>query len=58
MRFEKGEVVRLKSGGPPMTIKGNALKGANTEDYYIVNWFTPDGVCHTAEFRKEQLEKN
>lgn len=57
MSFNKGNIVRLKSGGPPMTVRGNPHKGADSQDYYVVDWFTSDGLHQTGEFRKEQLEK-
>jgi hypothetical protein len=40
-----------------MTIRGNPPRGANSEDYYITDWFTADCLHQTGEFRKEQLEK-
>lgn len=55
MEFKIGDVVRMKSGGPRMTVSGEADGGALT-----CRWFNQDGrkfdVQH-ASFKPEVLEK-
>lgn len=47
--MKKGNVVKLKSGGPKMTVKG--MGGP----YWICSWF--DGVeLREGQFSEEQLE--
>jgi uncharacterized protein YodC (DUF2158 family) len=51
--FELGEVVKLKSGGPDMTVK--AVPTATTKRYYC-QWFAGKKL-EQGEFPPESLEK-
>jgi uncharacterized protein YodC (DUF2158 family) len=44
MRFAVGDVVRLNSGGPALTV------AALTEKGYICHWFDHAGHCEDASF--------
>lgn len=48
--LEKGDIVRLRSGGPIMTVFGVAQSGLVS-----AIWFTPDGLLHTGSFEPETL---
>ncbi|MEE9346873.1 MAG: DUF2158 domain-containing protein [Robiginitomaculum sp.] len=48
----KGEVVRLKSGGPKMTLLQEAQDGK-----IKCQWFDRNGKMHTAEFDVAMVEK-
>ena len=52
-KFKIGETVRLKSGGPPMTVTD---RGADDEDAVWCKWFN-DGNVETSEFPAKALEK-
>ena len=49
--FNVGEVVRLKSGGPSMTVDGDS--GSRI----ICAWFDQDGSFHRYDFDQGALEK-
>lgn len=49
--FDIGQVVRLKSGGPSMTVTKNL-----PADEVEVTWFM-GGKCHTEKFVSKALEK-
>jgi uncharacterized protein YodC (DUF2158 family) len=49
--FNVGDVVRLKSGGPNMTV-GNA-----SSSRIICTWFDASNVFHSQEFDQGALEK-
>lgn len=53
-----GDTVRLKSGGPVMTItsKGQSFFGRQDTHFYCT-WFTKDQERREEEFAKESLEK-
>lgn len=48
--FQFGNVVRLKSGGPTMTVKGE------TSGALACTWFNKDGGKHETSFHPAQLE--
>ncbi|MGX8010354.1 YodC family protein [Mesorhizobium sp. ORM8.1] len=51
--FKTGDVVKLKSGGPPMTVSDGAASGM-----YLCHWFNRDGDVWTpqhAGFKPDQL---
>ncbi|CCV10876.1 DUF2158 domain-containing protein [Mesorhizobium sp. STM 4661] len=51
--FKTGDVVKLKSGGPNMTINDHAASGM-----YLCNWFNREGDIWTpqhAAFKPDQL---
>lgn len=51
--YKTGDVVRLKSGGPHMTVSSFATSGM-----YLCNWFNREGDVWTAQhatFKQEQL---
>ena len=52
MDFKKGDVVQLKSGGPKMTIAGQASSGHG----WICTWFE-NGEVKTYVFDEEALTK-
>lgn len=59
MTFKVGDKVRLKSGGPEMTVESignNALPGEPKRTLYCV-WFEKDGVSkHSDTFEPETVE--
>lgn len=50
-KITKGQVVKLKSGGPKMVVK----KHYNS-DLWAVNWFTSDDELKEGYFTAEQLD--
>ncbi|RAZ84099.1 DUF2158 domain-containing protein [Mesorhizobium hawassense] len=51
--FKTGDVVRLKSGGPQMTVSDGAASGM-----YLCHWFNRDGdvwIPQHAGFKPDQL---
>lgn len=60
MELHVGDVVRLKSGGPEMTVIEHPLKiahGENVASYAICQWFDEDGKKSQGTFIVESLEK-
>ena len=51
--FKKGDVVQLKSGGPPMTISGTEID--NDETVYICDWIDTNGEPRMCAYSGEQL---
>jgi uncharacterized protein YodC (DUF2158 family) len=52
--FDIGDVVRLNSGGPAMTIVGKT----DAQNHMIsCAWFTADGLIHAAAFHVEALKE-
>jgi len=49
MNFQVGDVVKLKSGGPAMTVKEVSDRGI------ICNWFDQDGKVQRQGFASGQL---
>lgn len=47
-----GDIVRLKSGGPPMTV----VHAANVEQVYQCCWFTREGKIEASDFRIDTLQ--
>ncbi|HAT04544.1 MAG TPA: DUF2158 domain-containing protein [Aeromonas salmonicida] len=54
--FKPGDVVRLKSGGPAMTI--SAPKKDSTAEAYYCRWFSPNdsSKCQVESFNASCLE--
>lgn len=50
-KLKPGDLVRLKSGGPCMTVKAPA----EDPDHYHCCWFTPNGEAHSALFPAKVL---
>jgi uncharacterized protein YodC (DUF2158 family) len=50
---EAGAIVKLKSGGPAMTVQGPANSFANA---VICQWFDPEAKLQQGEFTPEQLQ--
>ena len=48
--FEIGQIVRLKSGGPKMTIK------AKDNDAWACQWFDRNGKLHNDSFPEDMLD--
>lgn len=59
--FKVGDTVRLKSGGPLMTISGvgeNPSSGSRDENYWRCEWFDKDQKSHMQSFHKESLRSS
>ncbi len=60
-KIKPGDLVKLKSGGPKMTVKGfkkiRGMKG-NTIDYDIIicQWFNDNNELNSQEFKVDTLE--
>jgi uncharacterized protein YodC (DUF2158 family) len=52
-KLKIGDVVRLKSGGPMMTV--GSLETAYEGQRVRCDWIADDGVLHTAAFASAQL---
>ncbi|MDT0620865.1 YodC family protein [Croceitalea vernalis] len=62
-KFTKGDVVRLKSGGPIMTIEKYKLETgwdySKESDHVVVcTWFDNDGKLESRPFEQDALVKN
>lgn len=53
--FEIGQIVRLKSGGPKMTIKRNEGNGEE-EQVWACQWFDRNGKLHNDSFPEDMLD--
>ena len=49
-----GDVVKLKSGGPAMTVRD--ITGLDDNQPVICNWFLVDDIAQEATFFKGQLK--
>jgi uncharacterized protein YodC (DUF2158 family) len=54
--FAEGDTVRLKSGGPTMTVKDPDRRLANGNTVVVCNWFK-DGEIKGHSFLPDQIEK-
>ena len=54
MNFQKGDVVRLKSGGPTMTIEN--IQEFATGTVVICTWFDKDNKYFSRTFSPEVIE--
>lgn len=53
-KFVVGDLVKLKSGGPTMTVNNaNELRG-----YYECKWFEKNDVLKKENFKEDALEKS
>ena len=52
--FETGQVVRLKSGSPKMTIKGS--DGDGTDVIWAVQWIDRNGRLQSDSFHEDMLD--
>lgn len=52
---DNGDVVRLNTGGPPMTVVGMAPPQLGS-DYVAVSWFGKDGELRTMTSHRRALE--
>jgi uncharacterized protein YodC (DUF2158 family) len=50
--FNIGDIVRLKSGGPKMTVSGYT----QISDVVICQWFNSNGELQRSRFRESSLE--
>lgn len=60
MELHVGDVVRLKSGGPEMTVIESPLKitfGEDNPNYTKCQWFDVDGKLSNGIFVVDALEK-
>lgn len=60
MSFSKGDVVRMKSGGPRMTVAAIGISRINNEPYVECVWFETHENKHvpsSAKFSPSILEK-
>lgn len=60
MELHVGDVVKLKSGGPDMTVMEYPVKiahGENVTSHAICQWFDEDGKKSQGTFIVESLEK-
>lgn len=60
MELHVGDVVRLKSGGPKMTVMAHPIKiahGGNDSSRTICQWFDENGKKSQGTFLVETLEK-
>jgi uncharacterized protein YodC (DUF2158 family) len=55
MSFKVGDVVKLKSGGPLMTITGTSI-GPGRPTLFTCNWFDKDNREQAASYPAEALE--
>jgi uncharacterized protein YodC (DUF2158 family) len=53
-KFQIGEVVRLNSGGPTMTVQ---IQPEPTDEYISTAWFDTAQNLHRGSFSPETLEK-
>jgi uncharacterized protein YodC (DUF2158 family) len=56
MSFEVGDIVRLRSGGPQMTVTGTSV-GPDRPMLFRCSWFDKDGHEQTGAFPAEALSK-
>ena len=62
MTFTSGDIVRLKSGGPKMTVLGldrhtpNNAAPANETSVFACKWFDRNGKLHTDAFAAPMIE--
>ena len=56
VRFKKGDLVRLKSGGPKMTVTDVGQAAYTQEDTVWVRWFDEKGKVENDTFSPESLE--
>lgn len=57
-KWEIGDVVRLKSGGPVMTVIETDIldeEGVHVDGVVACGWFHPDGEGHRADYRTEEF---
>ncbi len=57
MKFELGQLVRLKSGGPYMTVSDTG-KNQDGFDVVLCVWFSSSGKCYIKQFLPHVLEKS
>ena len=55
-KFGKGSVVRLKSGGPKMTVVDFGKYGYGDEESYKCRWFDEKKKLTEGTFTEEELE--
>lgn len=58
VEFKIGDTVRLKSGGPLMTISGIGKDSSLTpnKDYWLCEWFDKTQKTHVQSFHKAMLK--
>jgi uncharacterized protein YodC (DUF2158 family) len=56
-KFALGDVVTLKSGGPPMTVQKMDVDDVDFEEYVLCKWFDADNKPCTESFAPAALVK-
>jgi uncharacterized protein YodC (DUF2158 family) len=56
-RFENGAIVRLRSGGPIMTVAGYDLYGRDDHKTYRCRWFDAEQNLIENNFEEWELEE-
>lgn len=59
-KFQAGDIVKLKSGGPRMTVhqyKLNPMTGQPIPTVIICHWFDENNEINEAQFHPDELEK-
>lgn len=56
-KFKIGDVVRLKSGGPIMTVVDYATYGYESEKTYMCKWFDEKKKLSQERFVEEALQR-
>lgn len=54
-KWKTGDLVRLLSGGPVMTVKHEVSVPGFKVSETRCQWFTPDGLLHSGEFLQDSL---
>ncbi len=54
-QFQLGDVVRLKSGGPEMTVEWVGVDGFTNQPVIQCKWFDSDNKLHTQGFGPDTL---
>lgn len=56
MKIKEGDVVKLKSGGPNMTIKHTVVNNFSNTQHYRCTWFDNNIELQSAVFNENELK--